>query len=168
MSNHTTNIAGLLEGRTYELDTYKGIQIGGVGRGVVGILTLRATTTGVAPVAITSLGTATSSTGVSIPLAVDSSISFEGTVVAREQYSATNGQQSMAWNIKGSAARGSATTQIIASQVTQIAYGSNSNYALKIGAGKDSNNFGVTIQASGEANKNILWNASINYSSANY
>lgn len=133
------------------------------GSGSTTQLSLSAYTSDATPTPITS-----TSTGVSIPLNVDSSISFEGTVVAREEGSSSNGGQSTAWNIRGSAARGSTTAQVVASQVTQIAYGLNSNYSLKISAGEDLSDFGVAVKAIGEAGKNLSWSASINYSSTNY
>lgn len=131
---------------------------GGTNTTYGGIVVARARGTSASAVALTENG---SGSGDVIAIAADSTLTFDGIVSARnEDANNANGADSAAWKVMGVLEKDSDSVNVILSQVTQIAKGSNAqNWTISLSAGTA----GLALQGNGEASKNIVWSATLNY-----
>jgi hypothetical protein len=123
-----------------------------------GIIVGRARGTSATAVSLNENG---SGSGDMISVATDSTLTFEGVVTARDE-SADNadGSDSAAWKVLGVLEKDSDSVNMILSQVTQIAKGSNAqNWTITLSAGTS----GLALQGNGQASKNIVWSTTLNY-----
>jgi hypothetical protein len=131
---------------------------GGTNTTYGGIVVARARGTSASAVALTENG---SGSGDVIAIAADSTLTFDGIVSARnEDANNANGADSAAWKVMGVLEKDSDSVNVILSQVTQIAKGSNAqNWTISLSAGTA----GLALQGNGEASKNIVWSTTLNY-----
>ena len=122
-----------------------------------GVKVVRARSTDGAAVDLTEDG----SSGDSISVAADSTLTSEGVVgVRNEDTNDANGAESAAWKIMGVLERDSNSVNMILSQVTTIAKGANAtNWNISLSAGTN----GLSLQGNGEASHNLVWSATLNY-----
>jgi hypothetical protein len=123
-----------------------------------GIVVGRARSTSALAISLTENG---SGSGDMISIATDSTLTFEGVVTARnEDANNADGSDSAAWKVLGVLEKDSDSVNMILSQVTQIAKGSNAqNWTITLSAGTS----GLALQGNGQASKNIVWSTTLNY-----
>jgi hypothetical protein len=122
-----------------------------------GVKVVRARSTDGTAVDLTEDG----SSGDSISVAADSTLTFEGVVgVRNEDENNADGAESAAWKIMGVLERDSDSGSMILSQVTIIAKGANAtNWSISLSASSS----GLSLQGNGEASHNLVWSATLNY-----
>jgi hypothetical protein len=131
---------------------------GGTNTTYGGIVVARARGTSASAIALTENG---SGSGDVITIATDSTLAFDGIVSARdENANNADGSDSAAWKVLGVLEKDSDSVNMILSQVTQIAKGSNAqNWTITLSAGTA----GLALQGNGQASKNIVWSTTLNY-----
>lgn len=131
---------------------------GGLNTTYGGILVGRARSTSSSAVSLTQDG---SGSGDLLSADSDSTLTYEGIVSARnEDTNSSNGADSAAWKILGVLERDSDSTNMILSQVIDIAKGSNAqNWTISLSAGAS----GLALQGNGETAHNLVWSATLNY-----
>ena len=131
-----------------------------------GTFVLRCDTTDATAEALrTSSGTASTDNQVVLPN--DSCYGFTGTVIAREDSSATN--DFAIWEIKGGAVRGASasTTALGTYNINKISESTGAtNWSIALSA--DTTNGAVAITVTGEASHNIRWVATVNTTEVTY
>lgn len=127
-----------------------------------GILVGRARGTSATAISLTQAG---GGSGNLISINADSTLSFEGIVAARdEDADSADGADSAAWKIMGVMERDSDSTNMILSQVTVIAKGTNAQgWSVSLSAGTN----GLALQGNGQSSKNIVWSCTVNYNIIN-
>ena len=143
---------------------YAGAQAFGTGgAGQKGELVAYVATTGATPIAVTSDGTAASTTN-QVILLNSSAYTFTGTIVARQQ--AAGGTASAAWKIEGLIRReaNAASTVLVASAINTISNVPTWVVALTA----DTTNGGLAVTVTGAAATNIRWVATIQTSEVTY
>jgi len=109
----------------------------------------------------------TASTNNQVVLPNDSCYGFTGTVIAREDSSATN--DFAIWEIKGGAVRGASasTTALGTYNINKISESTGAtNWSIALSA--DTTNGAVAITVTGEASHNIRWVATVNTTEVTY
>jgi hypothetical protein len=131
---------------------------GGINQTYGGILVGRARGTSATAVSLTETG---SGVGDLISINSDSTLTYEGIVAARdEEADSSNGEDSAAWKVLGILEKDSDSTNMLLSQVIQIAKGVNtSNWDISLSAGTS----GLVLQGNGEGGKNIVWSTTLTY-----
>ena len=140
--------------------TYGSGQFSGLGDAQQGTFVLRSDTTDATAEAMTTDNSSADTTD-QVVLPNNSCFGFTGTVIAREDSSATN--DFAVWEIKGGAVRaGSASTTALGTyNINKISESTGAtNWSIALSA--DTTNGAVAITVTGEASHNIRWVATVN------